>query len=302
MIRERVTCNPSPVTNYYTWGLDLSGSLQGAGGIGGLVSAQLINPTTSNSTTVLYCYDANGNVSELVGTTGTNVLAHYEYSPFGEARLTTGPLADENSIRFSTKYWDRETGKGYWGYRYADDGRWLARDPMGTKGGANVYVHVRNSPANFVDGVGLKECCRCLRYEVTVGPFEVYVTPLGLGKVGIRITGTAVTDGDQPKRCTCEMVERGTVSRERTYPAGLPFASSSGGSRTTPMDCDGDTDYSGHMPLTSADDGQWTVTYDLRQTWVCYGSEKKSVAAKGITITGTFDYRISYPVIYAGSQ
>jgi len=32
------TSNPSPVTNYYIWGLDLSGSLQGAGGIGGLLA------------------------------------------------------------------------------------------------------------------------------------------------------------------------------------------------------------------------------------------------------------------------
>jgi len=137
-------------------GLDLSGSLQGAGGIGGLLAAQLYNPTTSNSTTVLYTYRANGNVSELVDATGTNILAHYEYSPFGEAIVATGPLAEVNAIRFSTKYWDLETGLGYWGMRYyhPDEGRWVRRDPIGEGGGIGLYVFVENRPSNLTDLLG----------------------------------------------------------------------------------------------------------------------------------------------------
>jgi len=56
---------------------------------------------------------------------------HYEYSPFGESIVATGPLAKENPFRFSTKYWDDETGLGYWGYRYYSPslGRWLSPDP-----------------------------------------------------------------------------------------------------------------------------------------------------------------------------
>ena len=38
VIRE-VKCQNSGVsTNYYTWGLDLSGTMQGAGGVGGLLA------------------------------------------------------------------------------------------------------------------------------------------------------------------------------------------------------------------------------------------------------------------------
>ncbi len=37
LIAEK-TSDPSSVTSYYVWGLDLSGSLQGAGGIGGLLA------------------------------------------------------------------------------------------------------------------------------------------------------------------------------------------------------------------------------------------------------------------------
>jgi len=136
-------------------GRDLSGSLQGAGGIGGLLTAQLYNPTTSNSTTVLYTYCANGNVSELVDTTGTNIVAHHEYSPFGEAVVATGPLAEVNVILFSTKYWDVETEVGYWGYRCFENGRSMSRDPIGEDGGINVYCFVWNDPVNLFDSLGL---------------------------------------------------------------------------------------------------------------------------------------------------
>jgi hypothetical protein len=51
-----------------------TGSLNGAGGIGGLLSA-----TFSATNTVYYSCDANGNVSELVSTDGS-ISSHYEYT------------------------------------------------------------------------------------------------------------------------------------------------------------------------------------------------------------------------------
>jgi RHS repeat-associated protein len=117
------------ITNLYVHGLDLSGTLQGAGGIGGIIAARL---ETNN---VAYTCDANGNVSELISASGT-VVGHYEYSPFGETIVATGPLAKENTFRFSTKFTDDETGLLYYGYRYysPSPGRWLSRDPLGESG------------------------------------------------------------------------------------------------------------------------------------------------------------------------
>ena len=53
----------------------------------------------------------------------------------------TGSEALSNPWRFSTKYWDDETGLGYWGYRYYQPGvgRWASRDPIAEKGGRNLY-------------------------------------------------------------------------------------------------------------------------------------------------------------------
>lgn len=150
MLAEIIQNPQSTITNHYVWGLDLSGSIQGAGGIGGLLAASL------DGSTVAYCHDANGNVSQLVSPDG-DLLAHYDYSPFGETVVSTGPLAKANPFRFSTKHWDDLTGLGYWGYRYYHPvmGRWLSRDPIEEDGGKHLYCVVKNNPVNENDSIGL---------------------------------------------------------------------------------------------------------------------------------------------------
>ena len=141
----------------YVWGPDLSCTLQGAGGIGGLLSMTRI--TGSETNTYLYCYDANGNVVNLVDADDGSLAATYEYDPFGNIVSQTGTAADDNPFRFSTKYHDDETGLVYYGYRYYSPelGRWLRRDPIGERGGLNLYGFVRNAPLRYVDPFGAWE-------------------------------------------------------------------------------------------------------------------------------------------------
>ncbi|OVE76005.1 hypothetical protein BVX97_02690 [bacterium E08(2017)] len=151
----------STATNHYTWGLDLSQSLQGAGGVGGLLSV-----TEADSDTYTYCYDANGNVMQLVDSAGS-VQASYEYDAFGNIIASSGTMADENPFRFSTKHYDDETKLSYYGFRYYDAGmgRWLNRDPIGENGGENLYAMVRNNAVDYNDYLGLEKkklfgCCK----------------------------------------------------------------------------------------------------------------------------------------------
>jgi RHS repeat-associated protein len=68
-----------------------------------------------------------------------------------------GPLAQGNPWRFSTKYQDDETGLLYYGYRFYNptDGRWPSRDPMGERGGVNLYMLLDNAPLSQIDLLGL---------------------------------------------------------------------------------------------------------------------------------------------------
>jgi RHS repeat-associated protein len=113
----------------YLWGLDLSGSPQGAGGVGGLLAVTI---HTSPSTTHFACYDGNGNVVGLVDGRDGTASARYEYGPFAEPIRASGSMCSANPHRFSTKYQDDETELYYYGYRYysASNGRWLSRDPI----------------------------------------------------------------------------------------------------------------------------------------------------------------------------
>ena len=126
---------PSTNITYYVWGTDLSGTLQGAGGVGGLLAV------VRNCTPYFPCYDANGNVTAYVDAAG-NIRAHYEYSPFGEITAQSGDLADTFKFRFSTKYWDEETRSYYYGYRFYSPElmRWLNRDPIWEQGGLPCFA------------------------------------------------------------------------------------------------------------------------------------------------------------------
>jgi RHS repeat-associated protein len=150
LIRERTTDDGESTERRYYHGLDLSGTMQGAGTIGGIWLS------VGDEGALYYTYDGNGNVSELLDGVGA-IRAHYAYDPFGGLTAMTGDHAAANPIRFSTKRQDEATGWLYYGYRDLDPvwGRWLNRDPIEERGGFNVYAHTNNSPMSNIDKLGL---------------------------------------------------------------------------------------------------------------------------------------------------
>jgi len=83
-------------------------------------------------------------------------MAKYDYSPFGETLTQAGEMAEEFSFRFSTKYWDKEISLYNYGFRPCSpsQGGWINRDPIGEKGGINLYVFTRNNGINEIDYLG----------------------------------------------------------------------------------------------------------------------------------------------------
>ncbi|MCP4396041.1 MAG: hypothetical protein GY801_01850 [bacterium] len=188
LIKETTTTDAGNATESYVWGLNLSDTLQGAGGpstslrtgIGGL----LLRKTESGS--FLYLYDANGNAGQLVDAANGAPAAHYEYDPFGKLPAASGPEADQNPFRFSTKYFDAETGLSYYGYRYYSPelGRWIHRDPIEELGGLNLYGFVGNNPLAWSDAYGLWFGPD----DLITGPIDEILV-LGLGYLYCRTTG-----------------------------------------------------------------------------------------------------------------
>ena len=142
----------------YTQGKDLSGTLGGAGGIGGLLARTdhgLLTLGSSNAH-AFYHSDANGNITALINS-AQQIVAQYAYDPFGNLVVKNGPLADSNVYRLSTKEVHSPSGTYYYGFRFYDPGlqRWLNRDPIGERGGLNLYAYIGNNPINHYDPLGL---------------------------------------------------------------------------------------------------------------------------------------------------
>jgi len=187
LIKETVTGDTDGDT-YYVWGLDLSQSMQGAGGIGGLVCR------VSGTAVRHYTYDANGNVGQLVDEAGA-ITARYEYDPFGNEIRAEGDDAQNNPFRFSTKYLDAETGLYYYGFRYysAEIGRWISRDPIGERGGINIYGFAGNVPTVNIDPLGLDWGIRIKGgIRIVIG---VVGEGLGIAGMGIGATSEGATIG-----------------------------------------------------------------------------------------------------------
>jgi RHS repeat-associated protein len=170
VIQERSASNLPQVS--YTRGMDLSGDLQGAGGIGGLLARTdaRLSAIGNSGAHAYYHADGNGNITCLINASNA-VVARYTYDPYGNLLAMSGPLAEANLYRFSSKEYHPNSGTAYYLYRYYEPNlqRWLNRDPVddlafGAVHGPwlgvdrsvpNPFRFVRNRPMNAFDPLGL---------------------------------------------------------------------------------------------------------------------------------------------------
>ena len=148
LLQERNSNNAVMVT--YTRGIDMSGSVHGIGGIGGLLAR-----TDANGST-FYHADGSGNITALINGS-QNFVARYLYNPFGQVIGKWGALADANEMQFSSMPHHNLSGVSLYAFRGYDPGlqRWLNQDPIQENGGINLYGFVGNAPIQFVDPFGL---------------------------------------------------------------------------------------------------------------------------------------------------
>jgi RHS repeat-associated protein len=200
-VQERSSANTPQTT--YTRGLDLSQSLQGAGGIGGLLARSTGYVSTNGAwgTHQYYHADGNGNVTYLMATNQT-LAASYRYDPFGRTITSSGASANANTYRFSSKEIHANSSFYYYGYRFYDPNsqRWLNRDPIFEQADRNLYRMVRNAATFRVDPFGLADAnCDAACNKAANDP------NVSEGDQG----GTICVNG---KSCPCVFKKQGNIS------------------------------------------------------------------------------------------
>jgi len=157
------------ITKTYLWGLDLAETLDQTGNVGNLLA--IVDQTGPTPITLLPAYDSNGNIISLTDAATATKAITYEYDAFGQQVIKTNHAALENKTAalieaaernqwsFSTKPEDRTTGLHYYGYRFYDStaGRWPSRDPIGERGGFNLYKFIGNDALDTYDILGQYE-------------------------------------------------------------------------------------------------------------------------------------------------
>jgi RHS repeat-associated protein len=116
-------------------------------------------------------------VASLDASSGTLTKAGYQ--AYGESSVTSG------TFRYTGARIDAETN-GLYDFRarmYSPTlGRFMQADPIGAKGGINLYAYVGNDPLNLVDPLGL--CSTCQNANATSPPIEQAPTSAGSSASG----------------------------------------------------------------------------------------------------------------------
>ena len=151
-VAELDALNDNAINLSYIWDMSISRSNR-------LLTFTTHHPVSHDLATYFYIYDGNKNVTELISASSNDIVAHYEYSPFGMQTIKTGMFADLNRFRFSNELYDIETGLLCYNYRFynAIEGRWTSRDPIGELQD-DFYVFADNNGINNYDKNGLLTC------------------------------------------------------------------------------------------------------------------------------------------------
>ena len=149
LVYEHITRSDNTISEVeYIWGKDISGTRNGAAGIGGLLYLK------RDGEIYVPWYDAYGNILGYRDAQG-NTVASYTYDAFGNIVSQSGTMSDAFVFRFFSKYFDAETGLYYYGYRYYKPQimRWLTEDPLDVDGGMNLYTFCENGQGKY-DALG----------------------------------------------------------------------------------------------------------------------------------------------------
>jgi RHS repeat-associated protein len=162
------------ITAYYVYGLGL------------------ISKVTPEGQAYFYHYDGLGSTVAMTDASGS-VVNKYAYDAFGNVLHSAETVPNPFKYVGGAGIMDEGNGLLYMRARYYDPelGRFINQDPIGLRGGMNLYAYVGNNPLNFVDPSGLDWLKDAQRWwdhvrEVTKSPPLVKKTQKFLKEAGAR--------------------------------------------------------------------------------------------------------------------
>ncbi|QRG80750.1 RHS repeat-associated core domain-containing protein [Citrobacter sp. R56] len=103
----------------------------------------------------LYQCDHRGTPAALINQEGQTEWKA-EVDPWGEILSEENPNNIEQPLWLPDQWYDEESGLHYNRHRYYNpaQGRYITQDPIGLRGGENLYIYVLN-PLQYIDPLGL---------------------------------------------------------------------------------------------------------------------------------------------------
>jgi len=104
---------------------------------------------------IYYFHNDHLGTPEIMTDASGNAVWEVEFKPFGEANVKSTSTVN-NNFRLPGQIFDEESGLHYNYFRdyHPEIGRYVEADPIGLKGGINLYVYANNNPVNMMDPRG----------------------------------------------------------------------------------------------------------------------------------------------------
>ncbi|CAH0444766.1 RHS repeat-associated core domain-containing protein [Ralstonia pseudosolanacearum] len=105
---------------------------------------------------LIYARNHLGSVTDTLTPNG-RAVTHTEYGPYGELVKSQGRAEYRADFGYAGMQYHAASGMYLTLFRAYDSGtgRWVSRDPIGERGGFNLYGYVGGSPLNAIDPFGL---------------------------------------------------------------------------------------------------------------------------------------------------
>ncbi|CAH0444760.1 hypothetical protein LMG9673_04456 [Ralstonia pseudosolanacearum] len=164
---------------------------------------------------LIYARNHLGSVTDTLTLNG-RAVTHTEYGPYGELVKSQGRAEYRADFGYAGMQYHAASGMYLTLFRAYDPGtgRWVSRDPIGERGGINLYAYVGGQPTRYADPNGLCIEDLCIGEAIVVGRvayqgYRAYRTYQAATRIADAIKAAKSNDDDVGGQCTMKNSQKG---------------------------------------------------------------------------------------------